>query len=216
MLMQGRGPGNSSPRANAAATINGSADAKILKRNMTHSLADKLCDGAKAYGWRNVNKTRYRQVDVPPGELPIQFSNSPRFLFPPPCGGGGSRNGSARGYSAATAVVNPLSLWERVGVRGYDLSLGHNPSPGSHRTMLRIAEAIRPLPMGEVKERSEFKEHQRWQMIQFQTATSLSSTTSRSRRAFRASFAGNVPPSIQRAQGMPGARCTRSLACEIK
>ena len=40
----------------------------------------------------------------------------------------------------------------RVGVRGYDLSLGHKPSPGSHRTMLRIAEAIRPLPMEEVAE----------------------------------------------------------------
>jgi len=32
---------------------------------------------------------------------------------------------------------------------------------------------------------------------------------------FRAMFARNVPPSeIQRAQGMPGARCARSLVCE--
>src|ERR1700722_9134984 len=31
-----------------------------------------------------------------------------------------------------------------------------------------------------------------------------------------ASFAGNVPPSTQRAQGMPGAQCARSLVCEIK
>jgi len=32
-----------------------------------------------------------------------------------------------------------------------------------------------------------------------------------------ASFATNVPPpEIQRAQGMPGAGCARSLACEIK
>src|ERR1700730_8885237 len=27
--------------------------------------------------------------------------------------------------------VCPLSLWERVGVRGYGLSIGRNPSPGS-------------------------------------------------------------------------------------
>src|SRR6266849_971381 len=32
--------------------------------------------------------------------------------------------------------------WERVGVRGYDLSLGCNPSPDASR---------RPLPLGEVK-----------------------------------------------------------------
>src|SRR6202035_5082276 len=32
----------------------------------------------------------------------------------------------------------------------------------------------------------------------------------------RASFAGNVPPSTQRARGMPGAQCARSLVCEIK
>src|ERR1700722_20264436 len=33
--MQGRGPGRNSPRANAATIINGTAEAKILKRNMT-------------------------------------------------------------------------------------------------------------------------------------------------------------------------------------
>src|ERR1700689_5053932 len=32
--------------------------------------------------------------------------------------------------------------WERAGVRGYDLSMGRNPSPGATR---------RPLPKGEVK-----------------------------------------------------------------
>ena len=38
-------------------------------------------------------------------------------------------------------MVRSLSQRERVGVRGYGLSLGRNPSPGaSHR----------PLPMGEV------------------------------------------------------------------
>jgi hypothetical protein len=41
-------------------------------------------------------------------------------------------------------------------------------------------------------------------------------TASRSRR-MRASFTGTCCPSgIQRAQGMPGARCARSLACKIK
>jgi len=40
-------------------------------------------------------------------------------------------------------------------------------------------------------------------------------TASRSRRRLRARFARNVPPSEdQRAQGMPGARRARSLACE--
>jgi hypothetical protein len=28
-------------------------------------------------------------------------------------------------------TVRPLSRWERVGVRGYGLSLSRNPSPGS-------------------------------------------------------------------------------------
>src|SRR5258708_10590505 len=35
--------------------------------------------------------------------------------------------------------------WERVGVRGYGLSLGCKPSPGAAR---------RPLPMGEVRRRA--------------------------------------------------------------
>jgi hypothetical protein len=32
----------------------------------------------------------------------------------------------------------------------------------------------------------------------------------------RASFVLSVPPSDQRAQGMPGGRCARSLACKMK
>jgi len=41
-------------------------------------------------------------------------------------------------------------------------------------------------------------------------------TASRSRRAFRASFATNFPPSpTKRAQGMPGARCTRGLVRNV-
>ena len=39
-------------------------------------------------------------------------------------------------------------------------------------------------------------------------------TVSRSRGAFRPSFALLVPPSQQRAQGMPGARCARSRVCD--
>jgi hypothetical protein len=31
----------------------------------------------------------------------------------------------------------PLPLWERVGVRGYGLSIDLNPSPGSHLSMRR-------------------------------------------------------------------------------
>ena len=41
-------------------------------------------------------------------------------------------------------------------------------------------------------------------------------TPSHSRGAFRPSFAVNVPPSKQRAQGMPGARCTRGLVRKRK
>src|SRR5882757_7447353 len=40
-------------------------------------------------------------------------------------------------------------------------------------------------------------------------------TGARPRRASRARFAKYVPPSeIQRAQGMPGGRCARSLVCK--
>src|SRR5258708_24145924 len=48
-------------------------------------------------------------------------------------------------------------------------------------------------------------------------ARSFVNTASRSRGATRPRFARNVPPSEdQRAQGMPGARCTRSLVCDKK
>jgi hypothetical protein len=62
--MQGCGPGNSPPRAKTAAIINGTAEANILKRNMTRSLADKPVADATAYGLRSVNKTGYRLVDA--------------------------------------------------------------------------------------------------------------------------------------------------------
>src|SRR5712672_1573432 len=42
---------------------------------------------------------------------------------------------------------NPLSHGERVGVRGYGLSMGRPPSPG-----FVVSRQIRPLPMGEVKQ----------------------------------------------------------------
>src|ERR1700682_6592974 len=38
----------------------------------------------------------------------------------------------------------------------------------------------------------------------------------RSRGAMRPSCAGTIRPEKQRAWGMPGARCTRSLACSVK
>ena len=41
MAMQGCGPGNRLPRANRANTSKGMAEARILKRNITHSLADR-------------------------------------------------------------------------------------------------------------------------------------------------------------------------------
>ena len=36
---------------------------------------------------------------------------------------------------SASAGEPPLPLWERVGVRGYGLSMDLNPSPGSHLSM---------------------------------------------------------------------------------
>ena len=60
--MQGRGPGNNSPRANTAATASGTTEARIFKRNMTrYSLKPGPRGGA--YGWRSVKKTSYRRVD---------------------------------------------------------------------------------------------------------------------------------------------------------
>ena len=41
----------------------------------------------------------------------------------------------------------------------------------------------------------------------------LRTCTSRSRGVFRPRFASSLPPSKQRAQGRPGARCTRGLVC---
>jgi hypothetical protein len=46
------------------------------------------------------------------------------------------------GQDIATVTVRSLSLWERVGVRGYGLSIFLNPSPGASRRL---------LPKGEVK-----------------------------------------------------------------
>src|SRR5579883_3442946 len=37
--------------------------------------------------------------------------------------------------STAKKGALPLPLWERVGVRGYGLSIEKNPSPGSHLAM---------------------------------------------------------------------------------
>ena len=45
-----------------------------------------------------------------------------------------------------------LSRWERVGVRGYDLSMSPNPSPG-----FLAAREKRPLPKGEVAELFRFE-----------------------------------------------------------
>src|SRR4051812_23921278 len=59
--MQGRGPVENSPRANTAATANGTTEARRLKRNMTQYSPD-TAPGHGAYGWQSVNKTRYCRV----------------------------------------------------------------------------------------------------------------------------------------------------------
>jgi hypothetical protein len=50
-----------------------------------------------------------------------------------------------RGTKFAKTELCPFSRRERVGVRGYGLSMGRTRSPGAAR---------RPLPMGEVKTKS--------------------------------------------------------------
>jgi hypothetical protein len=45
--------------------------------------------------------------------------------------------------------------------------------------------------------------------------TVIPNTSSRSRDALRPRFASNVRPSKERAQGMPDARCTRDLVCNV-
>src|SRR5271156_152649 len=62
MAMQGCGPGRSRPRANNAAATRGTAEARILKRNMEPP-AHSSPDTTRAYGLRSVNKTGYRGVD---------------------------------------------------------------------------------------------------------------------------------------------------------
>src|ERR1700693_4137374 len=59
IAIQGCGPGNSPPRANTAATISGTDEARILKRNITRRSLFPGPRYAGAYGWRIVNKTRY-------------------------------------------------------------------------------------------------------------------------------------------------------------
>jgi hypothetical protein len=39
---------------------------------------------------------------------------------------------------ASATELRPLSFWERVGVRGYGLSIGPNPSPG----LLRMSNLL--------------------------------------------------------------------------
>ena len=63
IAMQGRAPGRKSPRANTAATSNGTAEARIFKRNMIRTRSPISPGTATAYGWQSVKKTRYRGVD---------------------------------------------------------------------------------------------------------------------------------------------------------
>ena len=55
------------------------------------------------------------------------------------------------GSAKTASEVRSLSRWERVGVRGYGLSLLRTPSPDLHWTMLRIARSKSTSPhRGEV------------------------------------------------------------------
>src|SRR5690349_4799082 len=56
-----------------------------------------------------------------------------------------------RFLTSATTTVSPLSLRERVGLRGDGLSREQDPSPGSPKAMLRIAMSDPTSPQrGEV------------------------------------------------------------------
>jgi hypothetical protein len=85
-----------------------------------------------------------------------------------------------------------------------------SPHPEERREAMRLEGWPRRRALGAFA-------HHALPRIQFSNSSPCTDTASRSRRRLRARFAKNVPPSeIQRAQGMPGARCTRSLACKIK
>src|SRR3954454_24389370 len=78
--MQGRGPGNSSPRANRPAKISGMAEARIPKRTMirhSHNLARKR----RAYGWQSVKRTGYRVVDGRDGRETSPISGGGSEVF---------------------------------------------------------------------------------------------------------------------------------------
>jgi hypothetical protein len=127
----------------------------------------------------------------------------------------------------------PLPLWERVGVRGSGPSTDRNPSPGSHLRCdptsptrgevgtarftfqtARTQEGLRPSLRAKRSNpcRGAKKE---W------IASSLSLLAMTSRHDFaisrpdRPELCQKFPlPSSQRAQGTPGARCTRGLVCK--
>src|SRR3984957_479355 len=74
--MHGCGPGRSPPRANNAAATKGTAEARILKRNMELP-AHSGPDAKRAYGWRSVNKTGYRRVDGVPSSTRARIPAKP-------------------------------------------------------------------------------------------------------------------------------------------
>jgi len=97
----------------------------------------------------------------------------------------------------------PITLWERVGVRGCGLSIEHNPSPGSHLSMRSdLSHKGRGNALSRVRRFNFFK--QRCLQPRLHDLAALIA------RGVREASA----PKRSRAQGMPGAQCTRSLACD--
>src|SRR5664279_4417067 len=64
MATQGCGPDDHPPRANTATMTNGTTEARILQTQHDTPPTRPRPAKRRAYGWRSVNKTRYRRVDV--------------------------------------------------------------------------------------------------------------------------------------------------------
>ena len=77
--MQGCGPGNNSPRANKPSDQqrNGRRQNLETQHDTTHSTIGPR--DARAYGWRSVNRSRYRGVDA--GRFPLSRQQPGRIQF---------------------------------------------------------------------------------------------------------------------------------------
>jgi hypothetical protein len=67
------------------------------------------------------------------GEAPVTVNRESKSPMPP--SGRRLEHDEIRLIRKGNGSALPLPLWERVGVRGYGLTIDRNPSPGSHLAM---------------------------------------------------------------------------------